>query len=216
MQLTSTKSLEECSQLNHRMSQCKDCTLHTEASRHVPGVFCNAEDTIDLMFIGEAPGASEDARGVPFVGRAGQLLQQTLQKLNITKNIYITNVIKHRPPNNRKPTQEEMITCGGKFLCTEILILRPKAIVCLGRSPAEYLMNLSGVPWVKGSLRGHQFSLDQHNGVPKEKPLWSCPVLCTWHPSFILRRRDKAPELEEDLLLAVEITSSKEKNECQL
>ena len=138
------------------------------------------------MFIGEAPGATEDAKGIPFIGAAGQLLQKVLSNIGLTNSIYVTNIMKHRPPNNRKPSMQEMMTCGEQFLLEEIKTLQPKVIVCLGRSPAEYLLNLNGKTH-KGTLRGHTF------------PFYTSRVFCTWHPSYILRRNDKLTELEEDL-----------------
>ena len=213
MQSTFTRAPEECSQLPKKTTTSDTCNIEVPegwGKTHVPGVHCNSDnETVDIMLIGEAPGASEDELGRPFVGKAGQLLQQTLVRISVTKNLYITNVIKYRPPKNRKPTQLEMIEMGQE-LCREILELKPKVIVCLGRSPAEYMMYL-GETTKKGSLRGHSFPIHEYSYSVKEQqvePIWSSRVLCTWHPSFILRRRDKMPELEHDLLLAKEWSSN--------
>ena len=171
---------------------------------HVPGLAINlTQENPDIMLIGEAPGADEDLYGKPFVGRAGQLLQKTLVELGITKNIYVSNIIKHRPPNNRKPTMLEMIELGNE-ICKEIINLKPKTIVCLGRSPSDYMMWLAELPvsksvinGKKGSLRGHQFDLNHIDG-------WTIPVLCTWHPAYILRVPNKLHELKEDLQKATQ------------
>ena len=186
---------------------CNDCLGSKEypsdwGKTHVAGIAVDlTKANPDIMFIGEAPGAEEDLYGKPFVGRSGQLLQATLCGLNITSNIYVSNIIKHRPPNNRKPTMLEMIELGND-ICKEIQDLRPKSIVCLGRSPAEYMMWLCEIE-KKGSLRAHQFEVKQYDG--NENYSWSCPVLCTWHPSYILRNKTKLPELQEDILRAIKI-----------
>ena len=191
MPSTSLKFRGELTRLKFHMKTCKSCPLHKHAKSSVPGIFINADEDIDIMFIGEAPGKDEDRQGLPFVGKAGQLLQKVLIDNDMTTNIYITNIIKHRPPNNRKPTLDEMIKCGQAYLNHEIFFLNPKAIVCLGRSPAEYLMLNSNVS-KKGSLRS--FTFDHDIGYT------SIPVYCTWHPAYILRNESKLPELVDDLL----------------
>lgn len=168
------------------MSSCTNCALYTKATNHVPGIYCNATESVDVMLIGEAPGANEDSAGLPFVGRAGQLLQNIMLDIGLTHNVYITNIIKHRPPNNRKPTLDEMVACGSLFLSKEIEILKPKAIVCLGRSSAEYLLTLNKSTF-QGRLRGHKFIYNGHK------------VFCTWHPSYILRQPNRLPEIKHDL-----------------
>jgi len=210
VQSTSTKS--ETESLIDKTFVCDDCLGSKEypddwGKTHVAGVAVGLTNpNPDIMFIGEAPGADEDLHGRPFVGRSGQLLQSTLCDLGITSNIYISNIIKHRPPNNRKPTMLEMIELGND-ICKEIQNLKPKSILCLGRSPAEYMLWLCETE-KKGSLRGHQFELRQYDG--NEDYSWFSPVLCTWHPSYILRNRNKLSELKEDILKA--LTFSKESN----
>ncbi len=216
MQSTSTK-LETESQAEQTFV-CDTCLGSKQypigwGRTHVPGVSVNLnQPNPDIMFIGEAPGADEDRLGKPFVGRAGQLLQKTLCEINITTNIYISNIIKHRPPNNRKPTMLEMVDLGNE-ICGEILDLKPKIIICLGRSPAEYMMWLTDNE-KKGSLRGYQFALKQYDG--NEEHSWSCPVLCTWHPAYILRNANKLPELKEDILNAIETIKEYNYAECTM
>lgn len=168
------------------MRTCTECPLHEDAHQAVPGISTSPLDNISIMFIGEGPGEEEDKTGLPFVGRAGKLFQETLVSLDLVNNIYISNVVKHRPPKNRKPSQQEMQTCGLHFLLREIDEINPKLIVCLGRTPAEYLMKVLDISH-QGSLRGLRFNF------------MGTPVLCTWHPAYILRREDKLPELIEDL-----------------
>ena len=184
----STDSLKAILSNTH---DCTTCSLYKTAKKAVNPVYIGNLSDIDFMFIGEGPGATEDATGKPFVGKAGILLQDTLVKLNITNNIYITNVVKHRPPDNRKPTLPEMQNCGDLFLKKEIEVVKPKAIICLGRTAAEYLIETSASSInVKKSLRGKTFV---YNNIL---------VMCTWHPAYVLRNRDKLPQLISDILLA--------------
>jgi len=173
------------------MQSCQDCALFEEATQAVPGL--QLSNNVSIMFIGEAPGFNEDKTGKPFVGRAGILLQELLVELDAVKlGIYITNVAKHRPPNNRKPTLLEMDTCGGKFLAEEITLCEPRVIVCLGRTPAEYLLRANGLEH-SGSLRGHNFIYN------------NTPVICTWHPAYILRQMNRYQELKDDIVKAIDI-----------
>lgn len=198
MQSTSTKSeTDYLNNLFQSIADCKDCSLHEQAKQTVPGIFVGDRSHTNIMFVGEGPGADEDKEGLPFIGRAGQLLQKTLLGLGLTDNIYISNIVKHRPPGNRKPTMEEMSTCANKALIRELLHIEPQVVVCLGRTPAEYFMNLSSVE-KKGSLRGFQFDIKRDDG-------WTAPVLCTWHPAYILRTPAKYDELKEDILKATQI-----------
>ena len=176
------------------MGTCMKCDLCYHANQAVPPLWLGNLYNIDVMFIGEGPGADEDRYGKPFVGRAGQLLQDILQEVNLVNDIYITNVVKHRPPRNRKPTEREQAICSGLFLGKEITAVKPKCIVCLGRTPAEYLLRWSHND-ITGSLRGKTFNL---GGTGTE---WqdTIPVFCTWHPAYILRRMDKKSELIDDI-----------------
>ena len=141
-----------------------------------------------VLVLGEAPGREEDLGGKPFIGRAGQLLQDLLGRLHVTMDqVYVTNVVKHRPPGNRNPDADEIDACAAHALVEEIKLVAPETILCLGRVPTLALLRISdqGVP--KGSLRGYTFSYE------------NIPVLSTWHPAYILRRQDKKPELLDDL-----------------
>jgi DNA polymerase len=190
------------------MQSCTACPLEQNTTQAVPGILVG--DRADIMLIGEGPGADEDRLGKPFVGRAGQLLQTTLQELNITNNIYVTNIVKHRPPKNRKPLPSEMDTCGEKFLLREIFIREPKAIVCLGRTAAEYFFLQKKIlvrhnylaNYHIGRIRGQTFEIE--SGVRR------IPVFCTWHPAYILRNPALLDELKEDLRKACEISYYKQ------
>ena len=150
--------------------KCDKCPLQETRTQVVFGVG-NAYQP-DIMFIGEAPGENEDLQGEPFVGPAGQLLDKLLSALGIhRKEIFIDNVVKCRPPNNRKPTPEEVAHCLP-YLKEEIKIIQPKSIVCLGATAAQSLLG-SKIP--VGKMRGKWMS---HEGIP---------VRATFHPAWLLR-----------------------------
>ncbi len=157
------------------IGDCKRCRLHEGRTKLVFGV---GDEKAPLVFVGEGPGADEDAQGIPFVGRAGQLLTQmiegTAKKEGIDilrKDVYICNVVKCRPPENRTPEADEMATCG-EFLYRQLMTIRPKAICALGGTAAR-------------ALTGHK------EGVTKMRGRWfqwrDIPVMVTYHPSFLLR-----------------------------
>lgn len=150
---------------------CTACPLCETRTQAVPGVG-NAE--ADLLIIGEAPGREEDRRGEPFVGRAGQLLDRMLAAISLDREtVYITNVLKCRPPDNRDPKPEEVQACSG-FLRRQIELIRPRAILAVGRIAAQQLLE-TGEPI--GRLRGRW-----HRFGPRETPL-----LVTYHPAYLLR-----------------------------
>jgi DNA polymerase len=116
--------------LNKKMAQECSCSLRTQATRAVPG---EGNSSAEILFIGEAPGAKEDEQGRPFVGAAGKFLNEMLASINLKReDVYITNVVKYRPPNNRDPLPEEIASCE-KWLEEQIKIIQPKIIVTLGR-----------------------------------------------------------------------------------
>lgn len=190
---------QSLSRIKSKAKNCKECNLCETASQTVNSVHRGDITKIDYFLLGEAPGKTEDTIGKPFVGKAGVLLQGLLQELEMTDNLYVTNVVKHRPPQNRKPTAEEMSICGDLFLKNEINVIKPKTIICLGRTAAEYLITASlksndipEEPYLKRSLRGRSFTFNH------------IPVLCTWHPAYILRNPEKLEELKGDLNSAKE------------
>jgi uracil-DNA glycosylase family 4 len=154
---------------------CRRCRLCEQRSKIVFGV---GDENARLVLVGEGPGADEDAQGIPFVGRAGQLLTQMIDNtaskegLSIRRaDVYICNVVKCRPPENRTPQPDEMEVCG-QFLARQILTIRPKAILALGSTAAKALLGTKdGVT----RLRGHWHK-------------WrDIPLLVTYHPSYLLR-----------------------------
>jgi DNA polymerase len=164
-------------------ADCQRCVLHTLGRRQV--VYGVGNPDADLMFVGEAPGADEDAQGEPFVGRAGQLLTKIIEAIGLARSdVYIANVIKCRPPGNRNPEPAEVATCSP-FLMRQIDIIRPKVIVALGTFAAHALLQ-TDAPISR--IRGH---VHEFRGGIKLIP--------TFHPAFLLRSPDRKRDVWEDM-----------------
>jgi len=152
----------------------KNCTLCALSKSRTQTVFGVGSQKAKLMFIGEAPGANEDLQGKPFVGRAGMLLNAMLQAIGLNRDeVYIANILKCRPPNNRDPEPSEVEHCTP-YLLQQIELINPKLIVAVGRIAAQFLLNTTEA---MSRLRGRQY----HYG-PKQTPL-----LVTYHPAYLLR-----------------------------
>ena len=164
---------------------CTACGLCRTRKQAVPGV---GDGEADWMFVGEAPGAEEDARGEPFVGQAGRLLDNMLAALDLRRdhNVYIANVLKCRPPGNRTPEPGEVDACRP-YLDRQIALVRPRLIVALGRSAATTLL---AVDASIASLRGR---VHRYQGVP---------LIVTYHPAYLLRNLPDKAKAWEDLCLA--------------
>ncbi|MGE0393376.1 MAG: uracil-DNA glycosylase [Vicinamibacterales bacterium] len=161
---------------------CRRCKLHTLGRSRI--VFGVGNPNADLMFVGEAPGADEDAQGIPFVGKAGQLLTKIIEAINLTRDeVYIANVIKCRPPGNRNPEPDEVEQCEP-FLFRQIDAIRPKVIVALGKFAAQSLLR-SAEPISK--LRGREF------------PFRDAILMPTFHPAYLLRNPSSKREVWEDM-----------------
>ncbi|MEO8167974.1 MAG: uracil-DNA glycosylase [bacterium] len=171
---------ESLEALDKLICTCVKCPLGFTRTKFVFGV---GNPKATLMIIGEAPGADEDAQGEPFVGRAGQLLNKILEAINFKRSdVYICNILKCRPPNNRKPVPEESEACKP-YLKKQIDLIKPKIILCLGLTAAE---NLLGTKESMGKLRGQVM---QYEGVP---------VMITYHPAALLRNPNwKRPAWED-------------------
>jgi DNA polymerase len=163
---------------------CTRCKLCRLGRKQV--VFGVGNPTADLMFVGEAPGADEDDQGIPFVGRAGQLLTKIIEAIELRRDdVYIANVIKCRPPGNRNPEPDEVLVCEP-FLFRQIDIVQPKVIVALGKFAAQSLLR-TDTPITK--LRGRVHAFRGAQLVP------------TFHPAYLLRSPDKKRETWEDMKL---------------
>jgi len=168
------------------VSDCTRCALHQGRTQTVFGV---GDTAARWMVVGEAPGADEDRQGEPFVGAAGQLLNSMLAAIELPREtVYITNILKCRPPNNRDPRPEEVSECLP-YLHRQAALLRPQIILALGRVAAQ---NLLGTDWTLSKLRGtvHHFG-----------PL-NTPVVVTYHPAYLLRSPGEKRKAWEDLKFA--------------
>jgi len=171
------------------IGDCTRCGLHTGRNKIVFGV---GDEQAKLVFVGEGPGADEDAQCIPFVGRAGQLLTQMIENTSkkegiplLRKDVYICNVVKCRPPENRKPEPDEMQICG-EFLYRQLSTIRPKAICALGGTAAQALLgSKEGVTRLRG--KWHKWH--------------EIPLMVTYHPSYLLRAYNQEAKREawEDL-----------------
>jgi DNA polymerase len=161
---------------------CTRCKLHALGRRQV--VFGVGNPNADLMFVGEAPGADEDIQGEPFVGRAGQLLTKIIEAIGMTRgDVYIANVIKCRPPQNRNPEPDEVVQCEP-FLFRQIDTIRPKVIVALGKFAAQSLLKTTD-PITR--IRGREYKYRDAILMP------------TYHPAFLLRNPSSKREVWEDM-----------------
>jgi DNA polymerase len=165
--------------------QCKNCTRCGLAATRQNVVFGVGATDAEVLFIGEGPGANEDAKGEPFVGRAGQLLDTMLAAVGLSRhhNIYIANMVKCRPPQNRDPLPEEQEACIG-WLRGQTALLRPKIIVCLGRVAAKRLIK-------------EDFRITQEHGKWFKKG--SYDMCAVYHPSALLRDASKREDMLKDM-----------------
>jgi len=171
-------------ELYQKLAQEKKCVLYEGSSGYV---FGDGDPNSPIVFVGEAPGEEEDTQKKPFVGRAGQYLNAKLQEVGLKREeVYITNVVKSRPPGNRKPTKEEMASCVP-YLLKEIQIIKPKLIVCLGSTALEGLLGKS-LPITK--YRGQVLDYPYDRNIK---------LLLTYHPAYILRNPSAEREFVEDL-----------------
>ncbi len=179
----------EWQELRERVSNCTICGLHAGRTQTVFGV---GNPEANLLIVGEAPGAEEDRRGEPFVGRAGKLLDAMLGAIDLTRGqVYIANILKCRPPNNRDPRAEESTACTP-YLERQIALLQPKVVLALGRIAAQWLLQ-SDSPI--GRLRGRELSF----GDP------AIPLIASYHPAYLLRSPAAKAKSWEDLRLVRQI-----------
>jgi uracil-DNA glycosylase len=172
------------------IGDCTRCKLHTLGRTQV--VFGVGNPDADLMFVGEAPGADEDIKGEPFVGRAGQLLTKIIEAIELRReDVYIANVIKCRPPQNRNPDPDEVETCEP-FLFRQIDAIKPKVIVALGKFAAQAVLKTEEPI---SRLRGRVFDYRGSKLIP------------TFHPAYLLRNPSSKREVWEDMKLVKKLLS---------
>lgn len=174
--------VDDCwDRLDKMVNECQNCQLYSGRKQPVLG---EGSRETPLMFVGEAPGADEDQEGRPFIGKAGKLLTKILEAAEIDReDVYITNVVKCRPPNNRTPVIEEMMACS-KYLETQISLVNPDIIVCLGSTPTKwFLKSTEGIT----KLRGRWF---KWRGID---------LMPMFHPSYLLRNQSRKPGSPKDM-----------------
>ena len=169
------------------LGDCKRCKLHRTRKTIV---FGEGNEKATLMFIGEGPGYDEDVQGRPFVGKAGQLLTKIIESINLSREeVYIANIIKCRPPQNRNPEPDEIGSCNP-FLMEQIRVIQPKIICALGTFSAHTLLKTDTKIT---ALRGRLFDLEKIKVIP------------TYHPAFLLRNPERKKEVWEDMKKIAEL-----------
>jgi len=175
--------------LREQVLTCTRCVLHKERTQAVFGV---GSRVADWMFVGEAPGRDEDRQGEPFVGRAGKLLNSIIAAMGMKReDVYIANINKCRPPENREPRPDEADACRP-YLEKQIAMIRPRLIVALGKTAAQ---NLLKVETPIGRMRGQRY----------EYPDPKVPVVVTYHPAYLLRSPREKVKVWQDLCFAMNI-----------
>jgi len=180
------------------LGDCTRCRLHKQGRKQI--VFGVGNPKTELMFIGEAPGADEDQQGEPFVGRAGQLLNNMIKAMGLEREqAYIANIIKCRPPNNRTPERDECETCSP-FLMRQVAAIKPKVIVALGAVAAKTLLAMNDS---MANLRGHWYEF-RPTGVRSNDPnCTGAKLAVTYHPAFLLRDPRQKKEAWKDLQMVM-------------
>ncbi len=174
-------------ELKQQVHDCAACKLRAGCTQTVFGV---GDEKAEWLFVGEGPGADEDAQGEPFVGQAGKLLDNMLASIKLKRgnNVYIANIVKCRPPENRTPEHDEIATCLP-YLRQQIALIKPKLIVALGKTAATALL---GREATLGSLRG---TLHEFQGTP---------LIVTYHPAYLLRSPAEKAKAWQDLCAAAQ------------
>ena len=180
------------------LGDCTRCRLHQQGRKQI--VFGVGNPRAELMFVGEGPGADEDTQGEPFVGRAGQLLNNMIKAMGIRReDAYIANIVKCRPPGNRTPERDECETCSP-FLMRQIAVIKPKVVVALGAVAAKTLLAMNAP---MSELRGRFYDFTP-SGVGSADPSWQGAKLAvTYHPAFLLRDPRQKGEAWKDLQMVM-------------
>jgi len=180
------------------LGDCTRCKLHQQGRKQI--VFGVGNPNAELMFVGEGPGADEDMQGEPFVGRAGQLLNNMIKAMGLKREeVYIANIVKCRPPGNRTPERDECDTCSP-FLMRQIAVIKPKVVVALGAVAAK---NLLAINAPMSELRGRFYDF-MPAGARSSDPSWQGAKLAvTYHPAFLLRDPRQKGEAWKDLQMVM-------------
>jgi DNA polymerase len=190
---------EELEKLSSQIKVCTKCPLYKNRKNAVPG---EGNWKNRIMIIGEAPGFNEDEQGRPFVGRAGKLLEEFLSSIGKRReDVFITNVVKCRPPNNRQPEEEEIKICTSLYLDKQIELIKPKLIICLGNVSANYIFKKFGLKFESMNK--------QHGKVFSVSNLFiQTKIIATYHPAAILRNQNLMPIAKADWEIIKEVIDS--------
>lgn len=181
---------EKMEELKETIKNCNKCKLCQKRNNIVFGA---GNENADIMFIGEGPGGDEDIQGIPFVGKAGQLMNKAFDVVGIEREeVYIANIVKCRPPNNRDPEQDEVIECIN-YLRNQVIIVKPKIIVLLGRIALQNIL-------------GKQYKITSARGEWVEKK--GIMYIPTWHPAALLRDETKKIDFIDDLKQVIKMAEN--------
>jgi uracil-DNA glycosylase len=193
-----TDAVEALKLIREDIGDCTRCKLHQQGRKQI--VFGVGNPHADLMFVGEGPGADEDAQGEPFVGRAGQLLNNMIKAMGIRReDVYIANIVKCRPPGNRTPERDECETCSP-FLMRQIAVIKPKVIVALGAVAAK---NLLAINAPMSELRGRFYDFMPTGARSSDSDWQGSKLAVTYHPAFLLRDPRQKGEAWKDLQMVM-------------
>lgn len=172
-------------QLREKCKSCRECPLHKGRTQVV---FGEGPEDASIVLVGEGPGEQEDLKGKPFCGRAGKILDRALKEAGLSrKELYITNIVKCRPPDNRDPRKEERETCVSLYLLNQLELIKPEVVVTLGRVPLKTLLDEDSVSHFRGKI------------LKRGWGDWT--YLPTYHPAAILYTRELEEKLTQDLKL---------------
>lgn len=176
-------------EINAELTACVKCGLWKQRRHTVPG---DGDIDAEIMFIGEAPGRQEDLRGLPFVGAAGKIFDELLHNIGLSREkVYITNIVKCRPPGNRDPAAKEIATCTGLYLARQVQVIRPRFLVMLGRHSATFVLSKAGIE-IGGITKVHG---KLYKISPFSFPVVAIPM---FHPAATLYNIKYKDLLEED------------------
>ncbi|MFO7872045.1 MAG: type-4 uracil-DNA glycosylase [Candidatus Undinarchaeales archaeon] len=173
---------EKMQKIDKEIINCKKCRLSEKRTKAVPG---EGPEDADILFIGEGPGRNEDQQGKPFVGKAGDILDELLDSINLERaSVYITNVVKCRPPGNRNPKEDEIKICTSNYLERQIQLIKPKLICPMGNFASEYILEKYGFKTERiGKIHGKEFNVNNLVLNAKIIPLYH-PAAATYNPNM--------------------------------
>lgn len=194
--------MESLKDIREEILRCTKCELHRTKTNFVPGT---GNEKAEIFFVGEAPGREEDLKGEPFVGSAGKLLTEMISLMGLGReDVFIANVLKCRPPNNRDPLPEEIKACGG-YLLRQLEVVRPNVIICLGRHSASFIFNTFGLKFS---------SITKLQGKVFETFAWgkNVKIIPLYHPAAILYKPQLRSEYEENFRRFASLVKRRQKS----